>query len=311
MRKLLVNLIVLVLLLSSFSVCMVNASSSDAEVRGYTISNNWTYINDVTNDYKEVWGETYYEGKMSSWMGFYKYLDETTNDMFILVMCTGTMMPNQESYWDQKRWNNQEMRIEFYPTIVDTSIVNLVSYSPMSSEGTMSWSTSIGTDGSNLSVSAGQSYTSPEISVNPKLLENQNNGIKISHNFINYSSNESLNNVCCNLVTKNNFAVFKIRNYSPSREYSFHIDFYATFYRNGKINSSSVCDSQTKVFTLYEPEHNIPDEHEHNFFKYTSNKNGMTHTAKCSCGKTKIEPCFGSASIGGIARCAKCGQFIK
>lgn len=300
MKKILVSLVLFVLCLCSFSICNANASPSDAVVRGYKISDNWTYVDDTTFNFKEVHGSTYYYGKMDSWMGIYKYLDETTNEMFVLVMCTGRMQPNQNSYWDQKRWNNQEMGIEIYPEIKDESI-KLVNYGPQSSEGSMSWGTSVGVSGTDLSFQISQSYTAPEIKVSTKLLDDQNNGIKITHFFEKYKTNTELNSPYCDLVTKNNYAVFKIINYQPKNDYKFYINFHATFYRYGNINSSSVTGTLSSQFAI---------SHSHNFL-YLSNKDGMTHTAKCSCGVTLTQPCLGASELGGIGRCEKCRQFIK
>lgn len=307
MKKIFISSILLFLCLFSFGIYKAEASEMDAEANGYTLSKNWIYVNDVTYDFQEVWGSTYYEGKMSSWMGMFTYLDEKTNEMFVLIMCTGMMMPNQESYWDQLRWNNQEMKIELYPEIKDTSEINLVNYCPKASEGTTSWSTSVGVSGEGLSVQVGQSYTSSEITVNTKLLAEQDNGVSISHNFVNYKTNTELENVCCNLVTKNNFAIFKIKNYNSKKDYNFYVNFSATFYRYGVINCSSVSDNQRKTFQIKKKEHS-----NHTFIKYISDKNGMTHTAQCSCGYSKTEPCMGFAIIGApAATCTKCKQIIK
>ncbi len=307
MKKILVSLVLFVLFLCSFSICNANASSSDAVVRGYKISDNWTYVDDTTFNFKEVHGSTYYQGKMDSWMGIYKHLDETTNEMFVLVMCTGRMQPNQNSYWDQYRWNNQEMRIEIYPEINDTSMINLVTYGPQTSEGSVSWGISGGISGLDISLQISQSYTSPEVKVNTKLLDNQDNGIKIIHSFEKYNSNKNLDSPCCDLVTKNNFAIFKIKNFDRKKDYTFNVDFYATFYRYGYFNSSSVSDSMKQKFTIFATD--IPP-HVHSF-TYKANKDGMTHIAKCLCGETITEPCLGYAELGGIAQCAKCHRFMK
>lgn len=250
MKKILTSIILLTLGFFSFRICNVNASESDASARGYSIAAGWKHINDVEYDYEEVWGERYYEGEMASWMGIYTHLDEEANELFVLTLCTGKMRPNQKSYWDQKRWNNQEMKIEFYPETTYTTSISEVTHGPKASEGTTAWSSSVGVSGSDLSVEFGNSHTTSDIVVKADLGESQKNMIIITHSFVNYSKNTNIKDVCCSLVEKNNFAVFKIKNYDATKTYNFHINYTATFYRLGVFNSASVSERQTQVFTI-------------------------------------------------------------
>ena len=50
--------------------------------------------------------------------------------------------------------------------------------------------------------------------------------------------------------------------------------------------------------------------HEH-YYTYTSNKDGETHMARCACGSSKTEQCFGPVQSGTLARCLKCKQVLK
>lgn len=241
------SLVFVIFLCNTFS---INASESDATIRGYNISKEWTYVNDAEYEFEDVYGDHYYEGQMFSWMGIYKHFDNSANEMFVLVLCTGKMQPNQKSYWDQRRWNNQEMKIEFYPEIENTFSVSEVSCGPQSSESTTSWGTTVIVGNSNLGIEFQNTNTEPDISVSAKIDDQRKNKVIITHSFNNYSRNTDIKNICCSLVEKNNFATFKIKNYNSNDTYKFYIDFTATFFRYGVYNSSSVSQRQTTIFTI-------------------------------------------------------------
>ena len=250
MKKILTSIILLTLGFFSFRICNVNASEDDASVNDYNISSNWEYKDDETHEFEEVYGSRYYEGKMRSWMGIYTHLNEKTNEMYVLTMCSAMMQSNQKNYWDQKRWNNQEMKIEMFPESKDTSSISLINYAPETSEGTTSWTSSVGISGTDLTAGFEQTNTSSDVTVKVLVPDNQNNKIEIYHKFKNYKSNTNIDDVCCALVKKKNYTIFKIKNYNAHNKYSFCIYFTATFYRLGVFNSASVSQRQTTNFTI-------------------------------------------------------------
>lgn len=230
----------------------VYASSNDAESRGYEISNGWNYVGDVNYEKITVNGSQYYSGDMYGWMGAYKYYDPIENEMFVLLLCTGSMQSSQKSYWDQYRWNNQKMEIQFSTSEND---VELLSYSPEATEGTITINQTIsvnaGVQGDQVvlgyGVSESISYTISEI---PVIIKRDSNTLAITHSFINYKKNKSLNSVCCQYISRNNLVLYKIENYNEYKDYQFEIKLECTFYRYGRWNCSSVSDFRTQIFKI-------------------------------------------------------------
>lgn len=185
-------------------------------------------------------------------MGIYDYYDSTENEMFVLVLCQSKMQPNLNHYWDQYRWNNQDMTVKFSS---ESSDVTLLNYSPETTEGSISNTKSISisgkTDGETaelgFSVSKSTSYTTPEITASAY---EEGQTISITHTFKNYDSNLDKGVPCCSLVKRNNLAIFKISNYMANHSYKFNIEHTSTFYRHGKFNCASVSGTYTQQYTI-------------------------------------------------------------
>ena len=230
----------------------VYASSNDAACFGYEISNQWIYVSDVDFDETKVETSKYYYGSMNGWAGAYKYYDEKENEMFVLLLCTGWLQSSQKSYWDQRRWNNKEMSFKFYSNETNVQLMN---YSPKTTEGEISITDSIsintGVNGNvatlGYSVSSSSSYTISEI---PVCVRENTSSVLISHNFLKYKSNTSLSSVCCQSIRRNNLALFKIEDYSPTKNYQFSVILECAFYRNGVFNSSSLSDKFMQTFVI-------------------------------------------------------------
>lgn len=251
------------------SICAMNsfyfdaAISEDAALKGYEISDKWVPREYYEDAWKDINGAKYYEGSMSTWMEAYTLYHSDNNSMYVLILCTSSMQPNQKSYWDQKRWNNQQMRISMYPEIKDISEINLIDYAPKVTSNTIEtssgFSLTIGAEGEKLMASAALGYeqtiVSSEVTVRNTLKDyNSNQGadnrINTMYDFVNYKSNTKLENICCSLVTQNNFAIFKIKNYDENKKYKFYVENTNTFYRYGTFNTSSVSGTYTGQFTI-------------------------------------------------------------
>lgn len=229
-------------------------SEIDASMRGFEVSNSWVYSSDVDFDQQTIRGSNYLYGYMDSWMGLYYYYYEQADELYVLLLSSVESKPNTNSSWDQYRWNTQQMKTEFSCSSYYGRYVN---YSPKATSGTITTSAEVsvntGTNGEEVelgtTISAGSSYSIPDIVISAESTSERQIGVV--YNFINYSSNRSLTNICCSVVDRQSFAIFKIPNYSNSILERFTIKNTVSIYRYGRYNTSTLSGEQTYTFTLY------------------------------------------------------------
>ena len=228
-------------------------SSNDAILRGFEISGSWEYVDDVNKNQISLDGSSYHYGYMDSWMGIYKYYDFMTDEMIILLLSQVEAKPRQDNYWDQKRFNNQEIQADFSASLPQVHYLN---YAPKVDNGTLttSYSFTVNAGVSNgsatlgSSITIGQSYSTSEVPISA--FSSTEARIVIKYSFSNYDSNTSTSNICCSTVDRLNLAIFKIPDYEDSWTYRFTIKNKVTMYRYGVFNSSSVTEQQEQTFEI-------------------------------------------------------------
>ena len=225
----------------------------DASLRGFSLDDQWNYVNDVDKEQLSLDGSRYHYGYMDSWMGIYKFYNSPSNEMFVLLLSSAESKPRKDSYWDQRRWNNRLIKSEFS---CSNSSVHYLNYAPKATMGTISTSTSIslgaGMQGDDAvlttTVTYSESYSSTEVSVTAEGSSESQVAVKFS--FLRYSSNTSLSNIHCSNVDRQSYAIYKITNYNPSNSYNFTIKNYVSIYRYGVFNSATVTEHQEQTFTI-------------------------------------------------------------
>lgn len=228
-------------------------SAGDASIIGFNIDSNWTYVNDVDKEQRSLDGSSYHYGYMDSWMGIYKYYNSYDNEMYVLLLSSVESKPRKDSYWDQRRWNNRDMKTEFSCT---NSSVHYLTYAPKPTVGqittTQTITISYGMNGDDLIITTGlsysQNYTTSEITITAD--GSTQNETDINYHFVAYNTNTSTNNICCSNVDRQSFAIFKITNFNPSSTYTFNINNYVSIYRYGVYNSSTVTEHQDQSFNI-------------------------------------------------------------
>lgn len=228
-------------------------SSNDAVLRGFEISGSWEYVDDIDKDQLSLDGSSYHYGYMDSWMGIYKYYDFMNDEMLILLLSQVEAKPRQDNYWDQRRFNNQEIQADFSASLPQVHYLN---YAPKATSGTLttSYSFTLNAGVSNgsatltSSITNGQSYSISEVPVTA--FSSTEARIVIKYSFLLYNTNTSTSNICCSTVDRLNFAIFKIPDYEDSWTYRFTIKNKVTMYRYGVFNSSSVTEQQEQTFEI-------------------------------------------------------------
>lgn len=235
---------------------MASDATMPATIRGYDIPEEFECIEEMTFENKTISTSSYYYGTMSGWTGAYKYLDESSNTMYVVIMCTGGMQPNRNSSWDQLRWNNERMEILFSNPTYNATLIDFtprVDGQTISHNFSASISGGIDGDGNpNLSFSSGhdESYNENEIILTSIRQANYYENAEISHYFSKCKTNTSLNSVCCNYYQENHMAVYEIRDYDPNDHYLIGVTLTCSFYRNGRFNDSSVEDFYIKTYQI-------------------------------------------------------------
>lgn len=229
------------------------APTVETILRGYNIGSSWELIEEKALPQLSIDGSRYHYGYMDSWFAAYKYYEKARNQMFVLLLSTIESKPSTKSYWDQKRWNNQEMNVKF---IAENNCANYINYSPKPSEGKITTSTSmteeVSTNGDVTSISTSLSYTTsyeiPEVIISSS--SESNASIVIKYYFVKYATNTSLNSICCSNVDRQNYAIFKINNYVLNNSYNFSIYNNVKIYRKGVINTATEQGTHAYRFTI-------------------------------------------------------------
>lgn len=235
-----------------------NDPTFDVSARGFDIGDNWIYSGKCNKDIIPLKGSKYDYGSMTSWSAAYYYNDERNNNLYVLLLATVTSMPNKNSYWDQKRWNTQDMACEFTSSYHDAEVL----YStPKPTNGTITTSSSfeVGAsfDGEKLTLSIkftnSESYTTSEIEITND--SSTANGAtkyknKINFHFKNYNKNTSVNNICCSDVKRQSYVIYKIEDYTPKKEYNFTVRNFVSIYRMGNFNHGTVTEHQDQTYAI-------------------------------------------------------------
>lgn len=234
---------------------MASTSSMGSQLMEYNFPEQFQCIEEVELEDKDIETSKYFYGTMSGWIGAYKYLDESTNTMYVIIMCTGSMQPNDKTSWDQLCWNNESMEISFTNP---TYNANLMNYTPKVEGNTITHGFSInvggGIDGNGnsvLSFSSGynESYSSNEIELTVKKDFNVDT-INIKHYFTQCEKNKNENSVCCCYYQQNHMAIYSIEDYDPNDHYLIGVILTCSFFRNGLFNDSSAEGYYVKTFQI-------------------------------------------------------------
>lgn len=190
MKKIFV-LFILALSFLCVSFTDVNASASEASIRGFNVT-DFTYVDDEANDYLDMYGSSHYYGKINLWTAVYKFYNAEEDKMFYAVLMEATI--NASTFKNASR-SFSAKRIDFN-VVFDNPYARLVSYSPQPQAGSYTITTSFGY---TLTYASGVGYyISPSISYSltqefdeiSQYVDENNSSVLLRFNFTRYADNE-------------------------------------------------------------------------------------------------------------------------
>lgn len=224
-------------ILSNVNVCA--AEITEESLRGFNISNDFTFIDDDYKDSGKLSGDKWYYGKQDIWTGLYSYYNSSTNRKYYIVLASAclTSNPNSEKngYY---RFVNENMKIEVKCN--SNGNVKMIKYDPesygkteVSDTITRTISFGIEKNGSisvdengEIKISSEKSYNASytiswsetiykdNIVLNPSKLDNDN-GVLYDYIF-NNTTNKKINNLMPfrGSVIQRTMTIFEIKDYS-------------------------------------------------------------------------------------------------
>ena len=250
-KKLVICFLLVVSLLTAQGMILANAeTTTEAEMRGYSLSDKWCYRNGFSKQTTVYGPNNVNYGTIWTWAEMYQYYDESAKELYVLSICTAEMQPYLSG---SNIINNKSMHVTMYPSwISGYGSTDSIDYAPKTTAGSYSESTSVTTGwhagsngiGGDFSNTHEVTTSTSDVQIIAYREEPAMVRLHIEHNFVNYANNQD-KNIYRALVSYSHMMLYKISNYDLDEEpilcyYVYHT---SSFYNKTKRKTATATNT--------------------------------------------------------------------